>query len=154
MFSARKLVNVFSRITLVEQLADVINATTDYGPNCHKLYQGVPGFLHQVRQEDEECLYLNVWKPTTIIEPVVATMVRINGGGFAIGFAIGSGADPYHDGAVLAREQDVVVLTLKYRIEVLGFLPQDDSDFGGMNGLYDQITALHWVQRKHCSVRR
>jgi para-nitrobenzyl esterase len=132
----------FSRSTLrVPSEAEVVNATS-YGPNCHQTYIGVPEWVHQVREEDEECLYLNIWRPANATG-LLSTMFWIHGGGFAIG----SGSEPVNEGIVLAREQNVIVVSINYRLGVLGFLPQDQTGFGGMNGLRDQIVALEWVNQ-------
>lgn len=48
----------------------------------------------------------------------------------------------------MAREQGVIVVTLNYRLGVFGFLAKDEtSGEGGMNGIYDQINALQWVNQ-------
>eukprot|EP00543_Licmophora_paradoxa_P007503 CAMPEP_0202452322 /NCGR_PEP_ID=MMETSP1360-20130828/10557_1 /ASSEMBLY_ACC=CAM_ASM_000848 /TAXON_ID=515479 /ORGANISM="Licmophora paradoxa, Strain CCMP2313" /LENGTH=734 /DNA_ID=CAMNT_0049071109 /DNA_START=117 /DNA_END=2321 /DNA_ORIENTATION=+ len=139
-----------------------INATS-FRPNCHQAYVGLPDFLHQRRVEDEECLYLNIWRPAnnstttnnntssnstaataSSSSTSLATMVWIHGGGFAIG----SGADEVHTGYFLARDENVIVVTINYRLGALGFLPQDEeTGKGGMNGLYDQINALRWINQ-------
>lgn len=133
----------FSRSTLIERIpsSETINAT-QFGPNCHQVYVGVANFIHQPREEQEECLYLNIWRPSNTTADKLATMVWIHGGGFALG----SGADQVNVGANLAAEQGVIVVTINYRLGPLGFLPQDESGTGGMNGIYDQIIALQWIQ--------
>ncbi|MEL7298384.1 MAG: carboxylesterase/lipase family protein [Pseudomonadota bacterium] len=95
----------------------------------------------------ENCLSLNVYAPlrTTTPKPV---MVWIHGGGFAVG----ASSQTWYDGARLAREHDVVVVTINYRVGVLGFLRLCDVTDGrvvatGNEGLLDQIAALRWVQR-------
>lgn len=90
----------------------------------------------------EECPYLNVWRPEGN-QTDLATMVWIHGGGFAIG----SGADQIHSGANLARDQNVLLVSLNYRLGLLGFLPQDELGTGGMNGIHDQIIALEFVKK-------
>jgi len=61
----------------------------------------------------------------------------------------GSG-NPY-DGSVLASYTDQVIVTINYRLGVLGFLnanvsPQTKARVANY-GLMDQIAALHWVQQ-------
>lgn len=93
----------------------------------------------------EACLSLDVWTPGADggRRPV---MVWIHGGGFITG----SGALPVYDGSLLAREGDVVVVTLSYRLGALGFLhlPELAEEGGatGNFGLLDQIAALEWVR--------
>src|SRR3954469_1348770 len=100
----------------------------------------------------EDCLSLNVWTPATdgARRPV---LVWIHGGGF-IG---GSGAMNLYAGAPLAARGDVVVVTVNYRLGILGFLAhsdladrdQADADAEGATGnwgLLDQVAALRWVR--------
>ena len=65
----------------------------------------------------EDCLNLNVWTPGLDggRRPV---MVWIHGGSFMTG----SGSSGLYRGGLLAREGDVVVVTLNYRVGLLGFL--------------------------------
>ncbi|XP_054721244.1 neuroligin-4, X-linked-like [Uloborus diversus] len=53
--------------------------------------------------------------------------------------------NPY-DGRVLASYGNVVVVTINYRLGVLGFLPAVDKSARGNYGLMDQVAALHWIQ--------
>ncbi|KYN16377.1 PREDICTED: juvenile hormone esterase-like [Trachymyrmex cornetzi] len=91
---------------------------------------------------NEDCLYLNVY--TTKIEsskkrPV---MVWIYGGGFIIG----SGDAAWY-GPDYIVEKDVVLVTLNYRLGVLGFLNLNNKVAAGNQGLKDVILALKWVQK-------
>lgn len=93
----------------------------------------------------EDCLFLNVWAktPQARKRPV---LVWIHGGAFLSG----SGSVPIYDGARLAAN-DVVVVTINYRLGALGFLAHPDltaeSGASGDYGLMDQIAALKWVRR-------
>ena len=87
----------------------------------------------------EDCLTLNVWTPGTdgARRPV---MVFVHGGAFRIG----SGTAATYDGTRLVARGDVVLVTLNYRLGVLGFLYC--PDLGAVNlGLQDQVAALTWV---------
>ncbi|MGD9795841.1 MAG: carboxylesterase/lipase family protein, partial [Acidimicrobiia bacterium] len=100
---------------------------------------------NDLRAQSEDCLSLNVWTPACDggRRPV---MVWIHGGAFLTG----SGATPTFDGSSFAREHDIVVLTINYRLNVFGFLHLggiDPSEVGSGNcGLLDQIAALEWVK--------
>jgi para-nitrobenzyl esterase len=94
----------------------------------------------------EDCLALNVWTPAADLKrrPV---MVWIHGGGNVGGSARNS---QYH-GARLAGHGDVVVVTIQYRLGVLGFLDfadigGDEFRGGGNAALLDIIQALEWVR--------
>ena len=67
--------------------------------------------------QSEDCCNLNVWTPAPDgrRRPV---MVWIHGGGFTSG----SGAGVMYRGGDLARNGDVVVVTINYRLGALGFL--------------------------------
>lgn len=96
----------------------------------------------------EDCLYLNVWAPAGGASQPCPVLVWIHGGAFCQG----SGSVPIYNGRALAT-QGVVVVTINYRLGVLGFLAHPDlaiesadSDSYGNFGLADQIAALQWVQ--------
>ncbi|KAF2422167.1 alpha/beta-hydrolase, partial [Tothia fuscella] len=90
---------------------------------------------------DEDCLSVNVWTKPGSGEKAKAVMLWVYGGGFAIGYT----ASPTYDGARLAAEQDVVVVSMNYRLNILGFpgapgLPDQNL------GLLDQRLAVEWVR--------
>lgn len=99
----------------------------------------------------EDCLRLNVWTPAPDGKkrPV---MVWLHGGGYTAG----SGQElPSYEGSNLARSEDVVVVSINHRLNVLGFL--DLSAYGdkyansGNAGLLDIVAALQWVNRNIAS---
>jgi para-nitrobenzyl esterase len=79
-------------------------------------------------------------------------MVFIHGGGFQFGTASSNALD----GSALARK-GVVLVTLNYRLGVLGYLSRPDLDAeshghqSGMYGIEDQIAALEWVKNNIAS---
>lgn len=92
----------------------------------------------------EDCLYLNVYTPKG--DGPYPVMVWIHGGAFIVG----SGASEGYDPTRLVQEE-VVVVTLNYRLGALGFLPHASlsAEAGGNSGNYgllDQRAALQWVQ--------
>ncbi len=95
--------------------------------------------------QSEDCLYLNVWTPAADgrRRPV---LVWLHGGAFVMG----SGSTNLYSGERLARRGDVVVVTLNYRLGVLGYLNlkalSDGEDVPANLGLRDQIAALEWVR--------
>lgn len=52
-----------------------------------------------------------------------------------------------YDGSVLAATEDVVVVTIQYRLGVLGFFSTGDQHARGNWGYLDQVAALRWVQQ-------
>lgn len=142
-FLGIKFANVgerFSRSSLIETQSEPVNATS-YGPYCYQAFFEGMGDLPPLPQ-DEDCLYLNIWRPSNATsDSSLSTMVWIHGGGFIFG----SGAEELYNGANLARE-DVVVVTLNYRLGLFGSLVTDNDGTGGLNGIDDQINGLKWVK--------
>jgi len=92
----------------------------------------------------EDCLVLNVWTPATTGKRAV--MFWMHGGGFSTG----SGSSLWYDGTNIARKQDVVIVTINHRLNVLGYC--DLSAHGekyahsGHVGMLDCVLALQWVR--------
>ncbi|KAG0438484.1 hypothetical protein HPB47_016995 [Ixodes persulcatus] len=89
----------------------------------------------------EDCLYLNVWTPSTV-RPTRPVVVWIHGGAFAFG----SSYENSFNGSLLAVMHDLVVVTINYRLGILGFLGAGVPDAPGNVGLLDQRLALQWVR--------
>jgi para-nitrobenzyl esterase len=94
----------------------------------------------------EDCLTLNVYTPAPDggRRPV---LVWIHGGAFLTG----SGSTPWYNGHSFAANHDVVVVTINYRLGVLGFLHLEDvggEEYAGSGnlGILDQVAALEWVR--------
>ena len=96
--------------------------------------------------QDEDCLYLNVWAPADASRKPYPVMVWIHGGGFIQG----SGRI---NGEAFAK-QGIVLVSFNYRLGRLGFFahpaldqqrPHDESPANFW--LQDQIAALSWIQR-------
>ncbi|XP_072428709.1 neuroligin-1 isoform X1 [Chiloscyllium punctatum] len=66
-------------------------------------------------------------------------MVFIHGGSYM------EGTGNILDGSVLASYGNVIVITVNYRLGVLGFLSTGDQAAKGNYGLLDQIQALRWI---------
>jgi para-nitrobenzyl esterase len=118
----------------------------DFSPQCIQApYPSASVFARPHRPTSEDCLYLNVWTPKT--EGKAPVMMWIHGGGLTRG----TGATDAYDGAALAKK-GVVVVTLNYRLGVMGFLAHPALSAGAENGVsgnygfLDQTEALRWVQ--------
>ncbi|XP_058123887.1 juvenile hormone esterase [Anopheles coustani] len=90
----------------------------------------------------EDCLHLNVYTPAPerCTKPL-PVMVFIHGGAFLFG----SGNSDCYSPEYLLQE-DVVVVTLNYRLGALGFLHLPSQGIEGNAGLKDQLMVLKWVQ--------
>ncbi|MGP3775796.1 carboxylesterase/lipase family protein [Streptomyces sp. SDT5-1] len=91
----------------------------------------------------EDCLYLNVYTPTHQSDRPLPVMFWIHGGGFS------TGSGDTQDGSLIAETNDVVVVTINYRLGAFGFLdlPGLSKQGAGNYGLLDQQAALRWTQR-------
>jgi len=96
----------------------------------------------------EDCLFLNVWTGNlSAREAPRPVMVWIHGGSNIAG----EGSSALYDGRHLAAK-GVVVVTINYRLGVLGFLAhpeltaESDHRASGNYGLLDQLAALRWVR--------
>ncbi|XP_021515398.1 carboxylesterase 1F-like isoform X2 [Meriones unguiculatus] len=89
----------------------------------------------------EDCLYLNIYTPADLTKSSrLPVMVWIHGGGLTVG-----GASTY-DGLALSAYENVVVVTIQYRLGLWGFFSTGDEHSRGNWGHLDQVAALRWVQ--------
>ncbi|WP_262378533.1 carboxylesterase/lipase family protein [Luteimonas viscosa] len=126
---------------------DGVRDATRFGPACHQPPPR-PGSIYapdEALATSEDCLSLNVWAPADAERAPV--FVWIHGGSLVAG----SGSEPMYRGEALAR-QGVVMVTVNYRLGVLGWLahPQLSAEsadgVSGNYGLLDQIEALRWIR--------
>ncbi|WP_290056469.1 carboxylesterase/lipase family protein, partial [Amycolatopsis solani] len=107
-----------------------VRPATSYGSACP-----------QGAGSTEDCLYLNVFRPARATNERLPVLLWIHGGGFSSG----SGND--FDGSLLAETNNIVVVTINYRLGAFGFLnlPGLSKTGGGNYGLLDQVAALNWA---------
>ena len=91
----------------------------------------------------EDCLHLNVAVPTPPHQGARAVLVWFYGGAFV------GGSTRLYPIDFLAREGDMVVVSVNYRLGPLGFMahPAFGAEANGGYALEDQRAALRWVQR-------
>lgn len=98
----------------------------------------------------EDCLYLNIWSPrdhSSAASDTLPVMVWIHGGGNTIGTA------NTYDASTLAGEEQVIVVTLNYRLGFFGWMShpalrtpdRGALDASGNYANLDMIAALQWV---------
>lgn len=107
----------------------------EFGSECPQF-----SFLFNRYSGDENCLFINVATPVNIRSrlPVV---VSIHGGGLQFG---NGNFDLL--GPELINQENVIFVSLNYRLNVLGFLNTGDANSPGNYGIKDMILALQWVQ--------
>ena len=89
----------------------------------------------------EDCLILNVWTPNVENKsPLKPVMYWIYGGALTMGSVF----QKFYNGSVLATN-DVVIVSVNYRLGPLGFLYGGDHTSPGNLGFYDQLLGLKWV---------
>jgi para-nitrobenzyl esterase len=119
-------------------------SATSYASRCPQLASS-----NGAGSENEDCLYLNVFRPAGAARERAArlpVLFWIHGGGFI------NGSGDQHDGALLARTNHVVVVSINYRLGVFGFLALPSLDreapdaASGNYGLLDQEAALRWTR--------
>ncbi|XP_012276174.1 acetylcholinesterase [Orussus abietinus] len=95
----------------------------------------------------EDCLYLNIYtrsicRERTCTGKILMPIIFFIHGG---SFTVGSGdMDDFLYGPDMIMDEDVVLVTINYRLGALGFLSFEGLVSGNM-GLKDQAMALRWV---------
>ncbi|XP_027202264.2 esterase-5B-like [Dermatophagoides pteronyssinus] len=109
---------------------------------CPQVYQRFPN-IAGIR-EDEDCLHLNIYIPVDNRPNTIPVLVYIHGGEFRFG-----GKDFYKPDLLLQAGNNAashfIIVTINYRLGVLGFLSTDDFNCPGNNGIRDQALALQWI---------
>ncbi|XP_018321730.1 esterase FE4-like isoform X2 [Agrilus planipennis] len=117
-----------------DEWSGTLNATAD-APTCPQEVTG---------PTNEDCLFLNVYTtmlPTQRRNPRRPVIVHIHSGAFVMFTARSNWIGPEY-----LLDEDVVFVTLNYRLGVLGFISTGDKEAPGNLGLKDQVQALRWVK--------
>lgn len=105
-------------------------------------------FVFDKVEGSEDCLYLNVYTNNVKPDKARPVMVWIHGGGFIIGEANREWYGPDY-----FMKEDVVLVTIQYRLGALGFmsLKSPELNVPGNAGLKDQVLALKWIKNNCAS---
>jgi para-nitrobenzyl esterase len=116
--------------------------TTEFAPIC--AFITTLGLFAGPPNNNEDCLYLNVFTPTLDPGEKLPVIVWIHGGGNV------DGETPGYDGSKLALQGRTVVVTMEYRLNLMGFLAHpaldNEGHLFGNYGILDQQAVLKWVQ--------
>lgn len=114
----------------------------EHGPLPPQGRSFVGGGRDDPKMRDEACLTVTVWSPD--VSGSLPVMVWIPGGAFVYG----AGQLQLYNGSRLARNGDVVVVNVTYRLGVFGGFELGDLGDGFDDNLClrDQIAALQWVR--------
>lgn len=133
---------------------------TEHGSACTQFAGGLGGLEGDIGSigGSEDCLYLSVYAPKLTNEHIanndkkLPVMVWVHGGGNKVG------AGSMYDGSRLAAEQNVIVVSINYRLGPLGWFLHpslnktgSDLDKSGNYGTLDIIESLKWVQENIAS---
>ncbi|KAJ7261983.1 Carboxylesterase [Mycena rebaudengoi] len=136
----------------VEFVSTGVQNATAFGPSCPQQFSS--SFFEFLfndpppASENEDCLFLNVWAPAKETKLKLPVLFWVHGGALAFGTA----STPLHEGTSISANQDVVVVTINYRINVFGFPSSPDLPRTKNNlGFLDQELALKWV---HSNIAR
>ena len=126
---------------------DGVKETLAFGNRC--MQKGMLFNSKGPKAMSEDCLFLNIWRPSPAKRggkyPV---MVWIHGGGYITG---GSDEGMVYLGDRLSAAGQVVVVSINYRLNVFGFMAspalrdEDPNHSTGGYGTMDQAFALKWV---------
>jgi len=126
---------------------DGVRKAMEFGPACNQPTAKVQSvYMRDPLPMSEDCLTLNIWSSAGAHDAPV--FFWIYGGALTTG----GSRESLYDGARLAA-QGVVVVSINYRLGVLGWLAlpelsaESPEGVSGNYGLLDQIEALRWVRR-------
>lgn len=115
---------------------------TKFGPTCAQITE--LALFAGPANNNEDCLYLNVFRPEEAKGQKLPVMVWIYGGAFV------DGESNDYDGSKLATMGRLIIVSINYRLNLMGFLAHPALDreghpFGNY-ALLDQQAALRWVR--------
>lgn len=112
---------------------------SEYKPSCHQMFRGTGEERERrIRQfntpppsagESEDCLNLNIYTPAGAEPGSKAVLFWIYGGAFDFG----ANSLPLYNGAGFAAHEDIVLVTINYRINLFGFPGSPGLAFGAKN---------------------
>jgi para-nitrobenzyl esterase len=120
-----------------------LNAST---PGAQCVQAGPPPTLTATGSED--CLYLNIYRPQASSSSPYPVILVVHGGGYVLG------SSAFVNGTSQAKNNNVIVVSINYRLSALGFLAhpaltaEDTATHASGNyGLMDQTAAMAWVKQ-------
>lgn len=125
-----------------------VRKATAFGPACvQPLGRNAGIYTNPLDKVSEDCLTLNIWAPKEASK--LPVFVWIHGGALSAGYS----HESMYDGARMAEIGGVIVVSINYRLGILGYLAHPElsaesaENISGNYGLLDQVAALRWVER-------
>ncbi|MBX3565535.1 MAG: carboxylesterase family protein [Sphingomonas sp.] len=125
-----------------------VRNAASFGPACVQPHARAAGiYTNPPERMSEDCLTLNIWAPKNAAK--LPVFVWIHGGALVGGYS----HERMYDGARMAQRGGAIVVSINYRLGILGYLAHPElsresaEGISGNYGLLDQIAALRWVQR-------
>ncbi|KAL2832636.1 Alpha/Beta hydrolase protein [Aspergillus pseudoustus] len=132
---------VFSPTCIQPPAAPLRNDTSSAPPqDLHIPPSSAAAFGSEVYPASEDCLTVNVWAKPQTGETKKAVLVWIYGGAYVSG----SSRQPAYRGEFIADQNDVVVVSMNYRVNIFGF-PGNPAAPANL-GLRDVRMSLEWVR--------
>ncbi|XP_017491773.1 PREDICTED: neuroligin-4, X-linked-like, partial [Rhagoletis zephyria] len=125
-----------------QRLADISNETEALGRMTRGRLKLLRRLYPLLANQSEDCLYLNIYTVASATRELARLPVLM----FIHGESYEWNAGSTVDGSVLASASGLVVVTINYRLGILGFFPSPGGSARGNFGLMDQVAALHWIQ--------
>lgn len=112
-------------------------------PSQHGKYCLATNGLASDTATSEDCLFLDVYAPSNATaHSKLPVFLFIQGGGFNVN----GNPNLNGTGLVTASGNNIIVVTINYRVGLYGFLTDGDN-IAPNNGLFDQRKAMEWVQK-------
>ncbi|KAI4457910.1 carboxylic ester hydrolase [Holotrichia oblita] len=109
----------------------------------HKCLQSYKSSKELGAAGEEDCLYLNIYVPRTNLSSSdnLNILIHLHGGAWMLG------SGDFYAGPEYLMDEEVIFITINYRLGPFGFLSTEDEVQPGNNGLKDQLQALIWIQK-------
>ncbi|CAG4972604.1 unnamed protein product [Parnassius apollo] len=144
-WSGTRLADAFAPVC-PQRYPDISNKTAALMKMPLGLYNELKATVPLLANQSEDCLYLNIFVPGSGARGMEAPYAVVVWAGAAHGWGSGNALD----GAVLAARAHLLVVTLNYRLGLLGYLTSgsgDEASLAGGAAVLDVAAALRWVHR-------
>jgi len=130
---------------------NTVKEALNFAPVCAQIatpFTPVPSFTNWTLEGSEDCLVFDIYAPPDAQGKNLPVMMWIHGGSNV------SGTSQLYVGDQLAVNEDVIILSIQYRLGPLGWFSHEalrtsaetDIDKAANFGLLDQIAGLRWIQ--------